>query len=188
MNKTTEPSFMVILQNDRLPRYYTLAVLFAILNAVAFILFLFTLNFWMRGITGLAVLLLYFMLRRILVKKRVQRFWADETVFFVLAPVWLFSNILMAVFMVLLGLLFRLATQPLKFTFTHEGVSRSFFPKKTYLWSEFSNIVIKDGYLTLDFKNNRVLQARIEDPEIIDVKAFHSFVLAQIAGKENVTK
>jgi hypothetical protein len=37
--------------------------------------------------------------------------------------------------------------------------------KKRYTWSAFSNIVLKDGLLTLDFTNNRILQREVEDDE-----------------------
>jgi hypothetical protein len=37
--------------------------------------------------------------------------------------------------------------------------------KKRYQWSQFSNIVLKDGLLTLDFTSNRLLQREIEDEE-----------------------
>jgi hypothetical protein len=46
----------------------------------------------------------------------------------------------------------------------NEIVFNSLF-KKRYNWSAFSNIVLKDGLLTLDFTNNRVLQREIEDDE-----------------------
>lgn len=37
--------------------------------------------------------------------------------------------------------------------------------KKRYQWSQFNNIVLKDGLLTLDFTSNRVMQREIEDEE-----------------------
>jgi hypothetical protein len=46
----------------------------------------------------------------------------------------------------------------------NEIVFNSLF-KKRYNWSAFSNIVLKDGLLTLDFTNNRILQREIEDDE-----------------------
>jgi len=46
----------------------------------------------------------------------------------------------------------------------HEIVINSLF-KKRYQWSQFDNIVLKDGLLTLDFTNNRVLQREVEDEE-----------------------
>ena len=37
------------------------------------------------------------------------------------------------------------------------------FPGKKYQWDQFSNVVLKDNILTLDFKNNKLLQAEIEN-------------------------
>ncbi|MBC7849373.1 MAG: hypothetical protein H7Y31_06540 [Chitinophagaceae bacterium] len=37
--------------------------------------------------------------------------------------------------------------------------------KKRFNWSQFTNIVLKDGIITLDFKNNKVWQREIEDDE-----------------------
>lgn len=46
----------------------------------------------------------------------------------------------------------------------NEIVINSLF-KKRYSWKHFSNIVLKDGLLTLDFTNNRILQREVEDDE-----------------------
>ena len=46
----------------------------------------------------------------------------------------------------------------------NEIVFNSLF-KKRYQWNQFSNIVLKDGLLTLDFTNNRILQREVEDDE-----------------------
>lgn len=37
------------------------------------------------------------------------------------------------------------------------------FSNKKYTWQDFSNIVLKDNLLTLDFKNNKVVQLEIEE-------------------------
>lgn len=43
-------------------------------------------------------------------------------------------------------------------------------------WNEFSNVVLKDSLLTLDFKNNKLLQLSIEETSsLIDEKAFNDF-------------
>lgn len=43
-------------------------------------------------------------------------------------------------------------------------VVNSLFRKK-YGWSQLSNVVLKDGLLTMDFHNNRLLQREIEDDD-----------------------
>lgn len=46
----------------------------------------------------------------------------------------------------------------------NEIVMNSLF-KKRYKWDDFNNIVLKDGLLTLDFKNNKLLQKEVQDDE-----------------------
>jgi hypothetical protein len=37
--------------------------------------------------------------------------------------------------------------------------------KKRINWSEIDNVVLKDGWLTIDFKNNKLLQKEIDSGE-----------------------
>ena len=37
--------------------------------------------------------------------------------------------------------------------------------KKRYDWTQFTNIVLKDGLITLDFANNHIVQREVEDDE-----------------------
>jgi len=36
------------------------------------------------------------------------------------------------------------------------------FPKKTYQWNEVTNVILKDGILTVDLRNNKIFQKEIE--------------------------
>ena len=65
------------------------------------------------------------------------------------------------------------ATQTISYVFS-EKIEQKNFPWKKYQWSEMSNVVLKDHILTMDFKNNKVIQAEIDNQ--VDEKAFNSFV------------
>ena len=55
------------------------------------------------------------------------------------------------------------------------------FPKKKIDWHELSNLMIKDGLLTIDFKNNRIIQQQIADiSSTIDEKEFNDFCHQQL--------
>jgi hypothetical protein len=54
------------------------------------------------------------------------------------------------------------------------------FPEKEILWSELQNIIAKDGILTIDFRNNRILQNEIEDDDYFDEKQFNDFCREQL--------
>lgn len=73
--------------------------------------------------------------------------WVGET------PHWYFSILLL----LLLVFQFRMESG---FTISlyPENIFIDGFTKKKYGWSDFNNIVLKDGLLTLDFITNRVLQ------------------------------
>ena len=51
---------------------------------------------------------------------------------------------------------------PEEIAFDNDEVIINSFPKKRYTWDAFQNIVLKDGLLTLDYKNNTLFQKQIE--------------------------
>ncbi len=46
--------------------------------------------------------------------------------------------------------------------FDAEGITFNSFPKRSYEWNEVSNVIMKDGLLTVDLRNNKVYQKEIE--------------------------
>ena len=57
------------------------------------------------------------------------------------------------------------------------------FPKKRVQWIELNNVMLKDHILTLDFKNDRLIQAEISpESNSIDENAFNSFCQARLNG------
>ena len=48
--------------------------------------------------------------------------------------------------------------------------------KPVYCWNEFNNIILKDNVLTLDFKNNKLLQLNVQESDTkIDENNFNNF-------------
>ena len=76
--------------------------------------------------------------------------------------------------------MFRLALQKLQFIFNIDVVKKENFPKKEFGLNTFSNVMLKDNMLTLDFKNNKILQAEIESALNINEEEFNSFACTQI--------
>ena len=55
------------------------------------------------------------------------------------------------------------------------------FSEQWYTWADIQNVVLKDGLLTIDFKNNHVFQIPITSKDKpIDEKAFNQFCLQEI--------
>lgn len=72
---------------------------------------------------------------------------------------WLFFPL------VILALLEYQAKYAIEIGFSDQHILINSMLKKKYQWTDFNNIILKDGWLTLDFANNRVLQREIADDE-----------------------
>ncbi|MFT3947967.1 MAG: hypothetical protein QM763_13435 [Agriterribacter sp.] len=97
--------------------------------------------------------------------------------------IWLFIPNMRWVFIlfVLFVLFDHQARHPLEVGVSDEQVVINTFFRKKYKWNEFTNIILKDNLLTLDFKNNKVLQREIE-PYLsnVDEQEFNAFCEEQM--------
>ena len=58
------------------------------------------------------------------------------------------------------------------------------FPKKILLWPNVNNVVLKDGLLTIDLKNNTLIQKHVNDPVEKQVEQeFNDFCKEQFSHK-----
>jgi hypothetical protein len=57
------------------------------------------------------------------------------------------------------------AKYPLEIGFYSEGVVLNSLFKKKFNWNLFQSVILKDGLLTLDFKNNKLIQKEILDDD-----------------------
>ena len=60
------------------------------------------------------------------------------------------------------------AKYPLEIGFSDEEILRNTLFKKKYRWSDLNNVILKDGLLTMDFKNNKLFQKEALDEEEMD--------------------
>lgn len=70
----------------------------------------------------------------------------------------------------LAAMLEKQAKFPQEIAFDDEGILINSFPKKQYAWSAIANVVLKDGILTVDFRNNKLIQKEIETPVTINLE------------------
>ncbi len=71
----------------------------------------------------------------------------------------------------LAAILEKQAKFPQEIAFDEEEIVINSFPKKHYQWSAIANVVLKDGILTVDFRNNRLIQKEIETPATESLEA-----------------
>jgi len=70
----------------------------------------------------------------------------------------------------------------------HEIVLNT-FPKQLWKWSDFNNVILKDGLLTIDCKNNKLIQRVVNEPVTKETEAeFNEFCRKQLTEKsEQIT-
>lgn len=90
-------------------------------------------------------------------------------------------NIVLPFFILLLGFVLHYSyVEPFVELKQDAVIVKKTFSNKKYNWQDFSNIVLKDNLLTLDFKNNKVVQLEIEENGV-DEESFNKF-----CAKKNV--
>lgn len=84
---------------------------------------------------------------------------------------------------IILALLEYQAKQSIEIGFADNEIVLNSLIKKRYTWKQFTNIVLKDGLITLDFASNRILQREVEDDEDDDADEdeFNEYCQAQLA-------
>lgn len=84
---------------------------------------------------------------------------------------------------VLLAILDYLARRPLLVQFTAEQIVYPSLPVQEIAWADLQNLVLKDGLLTIDYKNNRVRQVSITDDLSTGEEAeFNTFAAGKLTG------
>ncbi|MBZ5855885.1 hypothetical protein [Flavihumibacter profundi] len=122
-----------------------------------------------------------------------KSFWLKLPVFYnyhlyITALIWAsmpFYPWLSGLFLVM-GLLERQAKKNLEIGFSDDRIVFNSFPRKQFQWSDFSNIVLRDNLLTLDFSNNKLFQRETIDEEgDADEDEFNEYCRQQFLRLEN---
>ena len=79
-------------------------------------------------------------------------------------------NILMGLLYAVAGIIEKQVKFPQEIGFTADGITFNTFPKKSLQWSDVNNVVIKDGLITIDQKNNKLVQKEIEGYVTADIE------------------
>lgn len=163
-------SFSIILSKDRSSRYFNLVGIFCLIgNGVIFAQILLDIpDVWGKiiGSMGIAVCVLTFILRARLKNKFIPHSLIPVFSFFLLGVLLLYAGIFYpGLCDILLSAAVFFAGKPKKIIFTDGGIQLPFLFAECTGWEKFSNVIMKDQVLTLDFRNNKLIQLVI-DPEL----------------------
>jgi len=83
-----------------------------------------------------------------------------------------------------LSALYQISRKPLQVLFNPDKINYTSFPVRSIQWNELNNVILKDGILTIDFRNNKIVQAEIDDvSNTINEKEFNDFCSQQLKDK-----
>lgn len=173
--------FDLTFKNERERTYHLITLFYVVLHALYFIYLLFDTALWKQGVAGIVIIVVY-STYKLLIKINKQKFYFGSGIFYLLS---LFFGItgwwwLFGLEMIISTFCFFLF-QERSVYFTSYLIEVRKRPYKSYKWSDLQNVVLKDNMLTLDFKNNTLVQGEIESP--IDENAFNTFAKEQLAKR-----
>ncbi len=178
-------SFSIILKNEKYRLYDKFAVFIFLLNAAG-VVFAFYLKSqtWLTGSTGITSFLAL-VLAVILYMKQPQK--VKKEYFF------LFATLSTALYWVLLGfwwigllvallaVLYTVSKKILVVKISEQHIEYPSFPTQIIPWNKTNNIVLKDGLLTIDLKNNKLIQQPIDEKKTtVNEQEFNDFCRQQM--------
>jgi hypothetical protein len=176
--------YEIVLKNDRV-KYYTLFGWFIItINVIAIVYTTYVSNKfqqmkWVLLALGLIVL------GSLIYKYSKKHFLGDAKhlpAFCLIIPAWIILGLswfaALNAFLVPFSVL--AARIPIVYL-NKENISYPSFRRQDIRWIELTNVILKDGYLTIDFKNNKLIQQLIDETNtLIDEKEFNEFCRQQL--------
>jgi hypothetical protein len=83
-------------------------------------------------------------------------------IFFMIPPI---SQFWLGVLYIVAAITEQLVQKSLEIGVDEDGLLLNGFPKKLWKWQELQNVILKDGILTIDAKNNSLFQRAVEDED-----------------------
>ncbi len=175
-------SYSIILKNDKLRSYRRMSILILVLHFCFFIYYLLKVQTGIVAIAGFAVTTIALLFQFTAIKKNGRPTVPVSIAFIALAVTWVFfQNYWLALALILLAALDFISGRKMLLSFFPDKIELPSFPKKTIGWTELNNAILKDRILTLDFKNDRLIQGEIDKESFgVDEGLFNNFCSRQL--------
>jgi membrane protease YdiL (CAAX protease family) len=178
--------FLIILRNDKVKQYNSMALFIVLLNVGLFILTAFySADQFIRNVALAGAVLAALSLAAgwwLTKKGKTVNASLKYLPLIIITIVWaMIGNWWAVVVSAVLTFLFATSQRQLQLGVDKTEVSYPSFPQRTIRWNELNNIVLKDGLLTIDFKNNKILQSEIiESSARLNEQEFNDFCREQL--------
>lgn len=95
------------------------------------------------------------------------------------------SNYWMAGLYLVAALLERQVKFPQEIGVDEQGITFNTLPQKEYEWKEINNLLLKEGVLTVDYKNNKLFQQEVESDIYPSLeREFNQYCQAKLAAEQ----
>lgn len=183
-------NYTIILPNEKQRSYRAVTILIAILNFSGFI-------YLNTHVTDDASRFISFF-GAVAFCSPVSFFWAFKKqwvyifmsfliAILIAAICWMFVNLIVfAILDLTFSVLGFIAFRKLELKFFDDKIEFPSFPKKHFSWNELDNLILKDGILTIDFCNNKLMQFTLNQSDNKDLNetAFNEFVKKNIGSNK----
>ncbi|MGZ8557076.1 MAG: hypothetical protein ACXWWC_02015 [Chitinophagaceae bacterium] len=168
--------YELFLKNDRIKAYKTLILFFIAVNIIFFMLLAFQDNSRSRSLLVVAVVVFSLVLENYLSKKNKKYSGKGVTLLYFVLGYLLLHYWWMALAVIIVAIFYAISIRKLIVYVNSTQIIYPSFPKRIYDWSDLSNIILKDDLLTIDFKDNRIIQQLTEKTEHpVNEKEFNDF-------------
>jgi len=184
-------SYDLVIKNEKAKYYKAIGDLIVVFNLICFIYMAIKSTDSYRKIIFIliiSVIAMHFLFAiYVRYNAKITNYKSHRNIFFISAigwarpPYWWISIIL-----IVLLFLDILAHRKLKLTVSENKINYPSFPRMVIEWNELSNLVLKDGLVTIDFKNNKLIQQAILNTDINE-KEFNEFCRIQL-NKERLLR
>ena len=171
--------FIIELKNEKQKSYKRVRYFISVLNAAFFIFY--AIETKQNGVAYVLISLMVLLagFSEDSISKNLNNKIKFSIVYVLLVIVWIKVNAWIALVHLFLLLADVIVRKIPETVFSDNEIIYPSFPAKKIQWNELENVILKDGILTIDFKNNKLLQAEIADTAV-DVAAFNQYCKEQL--------
>ena len=182
--------YKIVLENQKSKIYPLISWLIIGLNFLAFLYLGIAklteqIKYPLSGALLLTILLIFSFLKRDKKESENNKFIISFIIIFL---TWLIMGYYIPASINLILFFFQnIARRKLEILIADKSITYPSFPKKEIQWDELSNLILKDDLLTIDFKNNKIIQQLIEKTEqTINEKEFNDFCKNHLSSASSI--
>jgi hypothetical protein len=176
--------YVIKLPNTKVKFYDMMGWMLIIINLTAFCTLLFYLDSLQErayASFGILVTIINFGFEW-LFRKPHHKSTAIQSSLLYYAIIWLlfFHFYIIGAISLALVLLYYIAKRELNVLVSKERIEYPSFPPRKISWRLLNNVVLKDGLLTIDFRNNKLIQQLIDENNNINEAEFNAYCREQL--------